>query len=401
MTLDELLLEWSYRSERGYPSVDNPSDVSTLKQILKELNLPEQDIDQLVDDLEDEKTGPKTYGNKDGKKGIEGFEDSDEDEKRLKKVVAKPEKEKEPKSEPELEPAETQTGSESYDAVIRRHLGLNEDQPIPKSKHSYPFPGAGGATFDIQVKSDDMKYWKEFWPLTPPKEGKTEGGTKGVGNGEISLYWLYHHSNSNTNVNDTRGADNPDLKFNGVGVEVKAYDKHTGKHGLGRFGQDVEQLKMLGVIFGINALAKQFQAKPEGKKRAPKDVNPLTWDGNNLTSAMNEVIQFQKIDLEQLASIPGYDIFKQIKENIDFLNERLGDYTTASEGARKMALEFIKPKVARKPGDGGFLTNVLENGDCRFWQIDYDKVLDNKDALNHIKASQGAMQVNFEELFGK
>ena len=37
MTLDELLLEWSYRSERGYPSVDNPSDISTLKQILKEL----------------------------------------------------------------------------------------------------------------------------------------------------------------------------------------------------------------------------------------------------------------------------------------------------------------------------------------------------------------------------
>ena len=46
MTLDELLLEWSYRSERGYPSVDNPSDISTLKQILKELNLPEGDIDE-------------------------------------------------------------------------------------------------------------------------------------------------------------------------------------------------------------------------------------------------------------------------------------------------------------------------------------------------------------------
>ena len=52
MTLDELLLEWSYRSERGYPSVDNPSDISTLKQILKELNLPEGEIDELLDDLE-------------------------------------------------------------------------------------------------------------------------------------------------------------------------------------------------------------------------------------------------------------------------------------------------------------------------------------------------------------
>ena len=40
MTLDELLLEWSYRSEKGYPDLDNPSDISILKQILEKLNLP-------------------------------------------------------------------------------------------------------------------------------------------------------------------------------------------------------------------------------------------------------------------------------------------------------------------------------------------------------------------------
>ena len=44
MTLDELLLEWSYRSEKGYPSLDSPSDISVLKQILKELNIPSDTI---------------------------------------------------------------------------------------------------------------------------------------------------------------------------------------------------------------------------------------------------------------------------------------------------------------------------------------------------------------------
>ena len=44
MTLDELLLEWSYRSERGYPSLDNPSDVSILKTLLEKLDLPTEDI---------------------------------------------------------------------------------------------------------------------------------------------------------------------------------------------------------------------------------------------------------------------------------------------------------------------------------------------------------------------
>ena len=44
MTLDELLLEWSYRSDKGYPSLDNPSDVSILKQILEKLNIPSHTI---------------------------------------------------------------------------------------------------------------------------------------------------------------------------------------------------------------------------------------------------------------------------------------------------------------------------------------------------------------------
>ena len=37
MTLDELLLEWSYRSEKGYPSLGNPSDVLILEKILNQL----------------------------------------------------------------------------------------------------------------------------------------------------------------------------------------------------------------------------------------------------------------------------------------------------------------------------------------------------------------------------
>ena len=360
MTLDELLLEWSYRSEKGYPSLGNPSDVLILEKILNELNLPSHSIIQKIKEQEEE-IPVDTDG--------DGIPDSS-------------------------------GGDSQYDAVIRAHLNLSDDQPIPKPKHKYPFSPSGG-TFSIQVKGDDLKYWQDFWTLTPPKAGAEIGTTsKGSGDGEISLYWLYQHSDSGVEARGTQGADNPDLEFDGLGVEVKAYDGHKGKQGLGRFGQDVEQLKMLGVIFGINALATQFKGIPEGGKRAEKNVNPLTWDGKNLKDAMEEVLKFQKIDLEQLASIPGYDIFKEIKENMDFLNERLGDYSTAEEGARAMALEFIKPKIARKPGPGGFLVNVLKSGDCRFWKIEYDKVVGNEDALKHIGASQAQMKVNFEELFG-
>ena len=40
MTLDELLVEWSYRTEKGYPDMGNPSDILILKEILEKLELP-------------------------------------------------------------------------------------------------------------------------------------------------------------------------------------------------------------------------------------------------------------------------------------------------------------------------------------------------------------------------
>ena len=365
MTLDELLLEWSYKSEKGYPSLDSPSDVLILEEILDKLDLPTYSIIKQL----------KEQDNETPEEEIENTVDTDGDGI-----------------------PDSSGGDSQYDAVIRNHLGLSDDQPIPKPKHKYPFSPSGG-TFSIQVKGDDLKYWQDFWTLTPPKAGAEVGTTsKGSGDGEISLYWLYQHSDSGVEARGTQGADNPDLEFDGLGVEVKAFDKHNGKQGLGRFGQDREQLKMLGVIFGINALSKQFEGKPEGGGKGKKDVNPLTWDGGNLKDAMEEVLQFQNVDLDQLAEI--YPIFNKIVENLKFLNEKLGSYTTAEEGARAMALEFIKPKIARKPGDGGFLVNVLKSGDCRFWKIEYSKVVDNEKALQHIGASQAMMKVNFEELFG-
>ena len=88
MTLDELLLEWSYRSEKGYPCLDNPSDISVLKQILKELDLPTDDI---LDKLEDTPGGDDITHS-----GTDGMEDSPvekEKEKQLKQKTQSQSKE--------------------------------------------------------------------------------------------------------------------------------------------------------------------------------------------------------------------------------------------------------------------------------------------------------------------
>ena len=42
--IDKILLEWSWRCEKGYPDLNTAKDLATLKQVLKEMNLPSIDI---------------------------------------------------------------------------------------------------------------------------------------------------------------------------------------------------------------------------------------------------------------------------------------------------------------------------------------------------------------------
>ena len=51
MSIDELLVEWSYRTEKGYPDTGNPSDILILKEILENLGLP---VDSILDELGDD-----------------------------------------------------------------------------------------------------------------------------------------------------------------------------------------------------------------------------------------------------------------------------------------------------------------------------------------------------------
>ena len=71
-------------------------------------------------------------------------------------------------------------------------------------KNKYQFRGRGGGSFQFDVQPDDMDVWLKLWNTAPPKKGQTEGATKGVGIGEISLYWLYHYSNSGIKVDEGR-----------------------------------------------------------------------------------------------------------------------------------------------------------------------------------------------------
>ena len=281
-------------------------------------------------------------------------------------------------------------GSEVYDNTIKKALGTDT---IPSSTNKYSFPGKGGSTFSVQVAESDKETWNKLFNVAPPKKGEEEGETKGVGNGELALYWLYNYSKSGVSVEEGRKGDDPDLFFNGVGVEVKAYSSHTGKIGLGRFGADKENLSLLSVIFGIDTLSKTL-----GGGETLKTINPTNFKGEDLIPAFVQVLELEKIDdLSGLAT--RYPIFKTLKDNIDTLNTQLNNPDTPETAAKAMTLKMLTSKLGRKPGNGGYLANVLKNGDIKFFAIDLDKIEGSEALLNDFAVKQSAIYVNFDKLF--
>ena len=282
-------------------------------------------------------------------------------------------------------------GSEEaiYDGVIRKTLGLKEGEPIPQPRGKYTLKDG---TFMEQVSSEDKSEFDKLYNVAPPKKGEEEGETKGVGNGEIALYWLYQYSGNEVKIG--RLGDDPDLFINGKGVEVKAYKSHTGKIGLGRFGTDRDNLQLLSIIFGIKALSEILGSKEKGPA-----INPTNFKGTDLIPAFEQVLELERIpDLERLSS--QYNVFSTIKQNIDTLNNQLDNPTEAKEGASAMAYKMVESKLSRKPGNGGYLANVLKNGSIKFFKIELDKIASSDNLLDNFAAKQSAIYLDFGKIFG-
>jgi hypothetical protein len=289
-------------------------------------------------------------------------------------------------------------GSDSYDNTIRYALNNGKDwegKPIPTPSQKYPYTGG---TFTIKVASADKEIFDKLYPVKPPKVGKPIGsaGSLAVGNGEIALYWLYQFSKSAT-VTEGREGDDPDLKFNGNGVEVKSWSSDVGLHGLGRFGSDKENLSLLSIIFGFKALVSVF----DGEK-VSKTTNPTNFGGDQLISAMEKLKEFKEL-LDSNGDLSSeYPLFKNIQDNVDRVYRQLSlsDGDNPKEMASKMAVQLLGPKLKRKPGDGNHVANVKDDGSVKFFQIDFDKLQKSDDLLNDFEVKQSAISINFDKIWG-
>jgi hypothetical protein len=284
--------------------------------------------------------------------------------------------------------------SVKYNQVIAKSIfgDMTKVSEIPAPVGDYTV----GTNFTVDPK--DKQIYTRLFPVTPPKgEVDTdEVGTKGSGNGEIALYWLLSKKYA---VKDMRGNDNPDLLIdNKIGIEVKAYD--SKKIGLGRFGNQGSNRKLLSVVFGLKALLDAFTPGQKPSKRPP---SLDTFNKDELIKSFELLLGFENnTELKQIAHkySPLESIYQQINSVITGLDLPQGQFT-AVQGAAAMLKLLLKTKLQKKPGFGGYIANVTPEGNCSFYLVDETKIneLKPETILDNVNANGATLIVNPHEIF--
>ena len=94
---------------------------------------------------------------------------------------------------------------------IMKELGINDEKLIPKVTGTYRVkPGI------LQVHPMDMPTFQALFAA---------GTNKGVGNGEVSLFWLFNWGRRSNRAKETRGGNDPDL-HRGLELTVEQFSRN-------------------------------------------------------------------------------------------------------------------------------------------------------------------------------
>ena len=275
MTLDELLLEWSYRTNKGYPCLDNPSDITILKNLLEKLDLPAEAI---LDELEgNDLEVPGTTGMEDSpvekeketklqkskQKSLDSIEDDDTvspsytkkdlmdliknatlDTKQIKKLYHRL------SNFSSYRPILKSLRASNYKEIIvkkysREIQSIIEDLDPKENSQFIEYLGNPEKQLDFPTKTQGNLFniapadkipdsvLKKIIAHTTQDEGK-----KGVGMGELGMALIFK------NITDSRGKG--DLALNGEEFEIKGNGATLGEKPAA-FPVDMAKLEPFGI----------------------------------------------------------------------------------------------------------------------------------------------------------
>lgn len=285
-----------------------------------------------------------------------------------------------------------------YNKTISYALSRNEetkeyaDNPWTDFKYTIGQDLGPGSN---SLQGRDLQIWKALYPVKPPKIGKEIGsaGSAGSGNGEIALYWLF--KSNGYNVVDGREDEKPDLIVNNVGVEVKSYGKSSMT--LGRFGRDKDSRIYMSTVLGVDALLNNLK----GEKRVPSID---TVNNKELFRSFQSMAELSNNEgLRKLSA--DFPVIGNIYKGIDNLISALGlsmDFTP-KEGSVGILKKILKTKLSKKPGFGGFMTDVTSDGKIINHQVlesDIDDLPDDN-VLQGVYINGAAVNIKTAWIFGK
>lgn len=284
---------------------------------------------------------------------------------------------------------------------IIKHLGLSSEKDIPKVVGTYSIrPGK----LDIHPK--DMDTFQALFAA---------GTNKGVGNGEVSLFWLFNWGGKPGRAVETRGGNDPDLKIDRINVEVKAYPKH-GKISLGRFQDQKAFRELVAIIFSIDNIMRE---------KGFTDVANFKYA--DLARSSETFCKLRQVVLTN-KQLREFEYFQQLLKKIDRFEtlatqEGLKSvcYTGANTrpGGHKIAMELskyiLKKLLGEKPGDKGYMLNLVPDSSNKnlnvqkgimLYKVDLDKMETSPEVLGSespqtFTFNGGAFSANFDKLFGK
>jgi len=280
-----------------------------------------------------------------------------------------------------------------YDDRIKEALGV-EQIPICQT------PLEIGKDFNLSGK--DAEIWKKLFGVKPIA-ARTGKQTAGSGNGEVSTYWAFQYNKTGKfQVEDRRGADNPDLIINNLGVEIKDYSSKMIT--LGKFFGDKKSYGLLSNLFGFKSL---LEALKENKFPEESTANPGTFKSSELVDAARLMLSFYKeTKLKEFAEKYQFEIVLNLFKRVEaILNElQLSSGASPEDVAGGILKTMIKTKLNKKPLIGqakGYVLNVNVSGLGDFVEITNEKIdaLNNEDLLNNVAVTSSEMKMNFDALF--
>ena len=281
----------------------------------------------------------------------------------------------------------------TYDDVIKNALNkankLTPSGDIPQVKGTYDLGGKS-------VEGEDIDIFKILYTIAPPKKNQDidAAGSKGTGHGEIALYWLFAHQPGHS-ASGNQGGGKPDLIVDNKGVEVKAYDSKS--MGLGRIGSDKDNIDLLNTLFGLHSLVSTIDHKGKDKK-----ASALNFSKVDIEQAFNTLQDFSNNDdLRKLTA--NYPLIDTIYNKVDNLLTQLSLSTpfTSEEASASLIKRILLKKLKEKPGFGGYIVNVKDNGILKYTLIDEESIkkINSKTIIDNVSINQGSVIINPENLF--